>query len=173
MGSRQTDSMVKYLCMYCTRVKTPQSFKLTRDLTVTAENGGMAREPIIKTCHFKFIEFPFTGSVFWTVSRAQWFAAFRFPCSTVGRRRAIRIILKKPKPILAQPTWTYRRRAFYSALNPHDPLHLVTAYWQFCTPCIWSLTNLLPIRLKSPFSYIYCTYCLFGVKPSFYAWVTD
>ena len=32
-----------------------------------------------------------------------------------------------------------------------------TAYWQFHTLCIWSLTKLLQTRLKSPFSYIYHT----------------
>ena len=53
--------------------------------------------------------------------------------------------------------WTYRRGAFYSALEIHNSLYLATAYWQFCTVCILSLTKLLRIRLKLPFSYIYRT----------------
>ena len=61
-------------------------------------------------------------------------------------------ILLKTRPI-----WTYQRGAFYLALNLHDSLHLATAYWQFRTLCIWSLPKLLRIRIKSPFSYIYCT----------------
>ena len=36
-------------------------------------------------------------------------------------------------------------------------LYLATDYWTFCSLCIWSLTKLLRIRLKSPFSYIYRT----------------
>ena len=36
-------------------------------------------------------------------------------------------------------------------------LYLATAYWQFRTLCIWSLTKLLQIRLKSSFSYVYRT----------------
>ena len=53
---------------------------------------------------------------------------------------------------------TYQRGVFYSALNSHNSLHLATAYWKFCTLCIWSLTKLLQTRLKSPFSYIYRAY---------------
>ena len=53
------------------------------------------------------------------------------------------------------PIRTFQRMAFYSTLNIHDSLHLVTAYWQFGTLCIWSLTKMLRIGLKSPFSYIY------------------
>ena len=52
---------------------------------------------------------------------------------------------------------TYRRGAFYLALEIHDSLYLATAYWQFRTLCIWSLTNLLQTRLKSPLVYIYRT----------------
>ena len=36
-------------------------------------------------------------------------------------------------------------------------LHLATTYWQFCTLCIWSLTQLHRIRPTAPFSYIYRT----------------
>ena len=49
---------------------------------------------------------------------------------------------------------TYQRGAFYSAFEIHDFLYLATACWQFCTLCIWFLTKLLWIRLKSPSSYI-------------------
>ena len=53
--------------------------------------------------------------------------------------------------------WIYQRGTFYLALNLHDFLHLATAYWQFRTPCIWSLTTLLESRLMSPFSCIHRT----------------
>ena len=52
----------------------------------------------------------------------------------------------------------YRRGAFYSALEICNSSYLATAYWRFRTLCIWSLTKLLRIRLKSPFSYIYRTF---------------
>ena len=60
--------------------------------------------------------------------------------------------------LAARPIWTYRGSAFYSALEIQNSLYLAAAYWRFCTLYIWSLTKLLRIRLKSPFSYIYRMY---------------
>ena len=42
------------------------------------------------------------------------------------------------------------RCVLVSRQNSHF-LYLAATYWQFCTPCIWSLTKLLQTRLKSPF----------------------
>ena len=60
-----------------------------------------------------------------------------------------------PRSLLARQFRTYRRGAFYSAIKFHDFLNLATDYWTFCSLCIWTLTKLLRIRLKSSFSYIF------------------
>ena len=52
----------------------------------------------------------------------------------------------------------YDSRQFWtSAPEMHDSLYLAIAYRKFCMLCIWFLTKLLRIRLKSPFSYIFRT----------------